>query len=95
MDVTLRDYERAEEEVAKVEARRSMTIHAVITLIVCVALVALNVFVAPEFPWSAFAVAGMLIGLGAHYEFGVRRLGQSLATHQQDVETYAIRVRAA
>jgi hypothetical protein len=95
MDVTLRDYERAEEELAKVEARRGITIHAVITLIVCVALVALNVFVAPEFPWSAFAVAGMLIGLGAHYEFGVRRLGQSLAAHQRGVETYAMRARAA
>jgi 2TM domain len=95
MDVTLRDYERAEEELAEVEARRGITIHAVITLIVCVALVALNVFLAPEFPWSAFAVAGMLIGLAAHYEVGVRRLGQSLAAHQQDVETHAIRARAA
>jgi 2TM domain len=95
MDVTLRDYERAEDELATVEARRGITIHAVITLIVCAALVAVNVFVAPEFPWSAFAVAGMLIGLGAHYEFGVRRIGQSLAAHQREVETRAIRARAA
>jgi hypothetical protein len=94
MDVTLRDYESAEEEVAKVEARRGIAIHAVITLIVCALLIAVNVFVAPEFPWSAFAVAGMLIGLGAHYEFGVRRLEQSLESHQREVETYA-RARAA
>jgi len=95
MDVTLRDYERAEGEFAKVEARRGIAIHAVITLIVCVALVAVNVFVAPEFPWTAFAVAGMPIGLGAHYEFGVRRLEQSLESHQREVETYALRARAA
>jgi carbon starvation protein CstA len=95
MDVTLRDYERAEGELAKVEGRRGMTIHAVITLIVCAVLVAVNVFAAPEFPWSAFAVAGMLIGLGAHYDFGVRRLEQSLESHQREVEKYAIRARAA
>lgn len=40
--------------------------HTVITVAVSVLLVVINVTLAPELPWSAFAVAGMVIGLAAH-----------------------------
>jgi hypothetical protein len=95
MDVTLSQYESAEKQVAGVEARRGMAIHTIITLIVCATLILINVLVAPEFPWSVFAVAGMLIGLGAHYVFGVRWLGQSVEAHQRKVERFATDPQAA
>jgi uncharacterized membrane protein YdbT with pleckstrin-like domain len=95
MDVTLRQYESAEKQVAAVDARRGMAIHTIITLIVCAALILVNVLVAPEFPWSVFAVAGMLIGVGAHYLFGVRRLGESVEAHQRKVESFASDAQAA
>lgn len=95
MDVTLRQYEKAERQLARGEARRGLAIHAVITLIVWAVLIPVNMFVAPEFPWSAFAVAGMLIGLVVHYVFGVRLLEQSIEAHQRKVESFAITAQAA
>ena len=53
------------------EGRRGFTIHAIVTLIVWAIVISINVFLADAFPWSAFVVAGMSIGLGVHYIFGV------------------------
>jgi 2TM domain len=87
--ITLNQYEEAERSLAKVEARRGVTVHGIITAIVSVALILVNVLVVPEFPWSAFAVAGMLLGLGFHYYFGFLRVEENTAEHQHMVELRA------
>ena len=87
--ISLDAYEAAERSLAKPEARRAVTVHAVITALVSIALIAVNVSVAPAFPWSAFAVAGMALGLGFHYYFGFRRVDQNVREHQHTVELRA------
>ena len=89
MDGTLNRYEVAERALAEVEARRGFTVHAIISVVVWAIVIPVNVFVAPEFPWSAFAVGGMLIGLIVHYAFGARLIGRSVQEHQRKVENLA------
>jgi 2TM domain-containing protein len=89
--ISLNDYEDAERMLAKTEGRRGVIVHAIITAMVSIALIAVNVFLAPEFPWSAFAVAGMLIGLGFHYYFGLLHVEQNVIEHQERVELRARR----
>jgi hypothetical protein len=64
--------------VAHETATSGLTVHAIITVLVSVGLVIINVTLAPEIPWSAFAVGGMLIGLLAHWWFGYVRLDGQL-----------------
>jgi 2TM domain-containing protein len=90
--ISLDAYEDAERMLAKTEGRRGVIVHAMITVIVSIALIVVNVFLAPEFPWSAFAVAGMLTGLGFHYYFGVLHVEQNVIEHQQRVEVRAQRI---
>jgi hypothetical protein len=84
--ISLDAFEQAERELARVDARRGITVHAIITAVVSIALIAINVFVAPAFPWSAFAVAGMGAGLAFHYYFGFRRVDEHVLEHQRAVE---------
>jgi cellobiose-specific phosphotransferase system component IIC len=84
--ISLDAYEHAERELARVDARHGVTVHAIITAIVSVALIAINVFLAPAFPWSAFAVAGMVAGLAFHYYFGFLRVDDNVLEHQHAVE---------
>ena len=87
--VTLERYEQAERELAHDEARTGLVVHGIITALVSVGLVIVNVVVAPEFPWSAFAVAGMVIGFAAHWWFGSHELDRQLTAQQQKVESRA------
>jgi len=87
--ITLTDYEEAERLMAAAEARRGILVHATISFLVAVAMVVINVVVAPQFPWSPFPVVGLSIGLLAHYVFGVHRLKLSIREHQQAVERRA------
>jgi amino acid transporter len=87
--ITLNQYEDAERSLARVEARRGVSVHGIITAAVSVALILVNVLVASAFPWSAFAVAGMLLGLGFHYYFGFLRVEENTAEHQRMVELRA------
>lgn len=90
--ISLNAYEDAERTLAKAEGRRGVTVHAIITAVVSIALIVVNVLVAPEFPWSAFAVAGMLMGLGFHYYFGLLHVERNVAEHQSRVELRAQQV---
>src|SRR4051794_22558520 len=65
--ITLHDYEQAEQLIAHEESRIGLIVHSIITVLVSALLILINVFVADEFPWSAFAVVGMTIGLAAHW----------------------------
>lgn len=56
--------------------------HGVVTLLVGAGLVVINATVASAFPWSAFAVGGML----AHWWFGYVKLDDQLTGHQQKTE---------
>ena len=87
--MTLHDYEQAEQLIAHEEARIGLMVHTIITVLVSAVLVVINLTVADEFPWSAFAFAGMTIGLAAHWWFGYRHLDTEIATRQHKVEDRA------
>lgn len=91
--ITLQDYEAAERTMAHETATTGLTVHAVITLLVSAALIVINFTLATEFPWSAFAVGGLLIGLLAHWWFGFVKLDQQLTAHQQQTEARAAQER--
>ena len=91
--VTLREYEHAERVVAHAEARTGLVVHGIVTALVSVALVLINVALAPEFPWSAFAVAGMTIGLAVHWWFGYHKLDEQLDKKHGEVEAKALELR--
>lgn len=93
-DVTLDLYKAEERRMAAHEARRGIRVHAFVTVVVILALAVVNVFVAPEFPWSVFPALGMGLGLWFHWYFGVRRGPDFMARHQNEVESHAAR-RAA
>jgi hypothetical protein len=52
-------------------------------------LIVINITVAEEFPWSAFAAGGMTIGWFAHWWFGYLHLDTELAARQHKVENRA------
>jgi ABC-type iron transport system FetAB permease component len=87
--ISLTDYQRAEREVSISQARIGIWAHAAVTVLVCAAVIVINVFAAPEFPWSVFPVAGMAIGLFLHWWFGYRHLEEMIQRHQADIERRA------
>ena len=87
--ISLDRYEQAERSLARVEAQRGVLVHAIISALVSLVLVSVNVFLASEFPWSAFAVVGMGIGLAFHWFFGLVRVEQNVEAHQHRVELRA------
>jgi hypothetical protein len=92
--VTLEQYKVQERQMAARDAERGFRIHALVTVVVLVGLVALNVFVASELPWAIFPAVGMSIGLWFHWFFGVRHGDEFMVRHQDDIEAQATR-RAA
>ncbi len=87
--LTLADYQKAEVAASRDEARRGFAVHLWITVAVWLILIAVNVFVAAEFPWSIFPVAGMAIGLYAHWFFGVKHVEASVRDRQHEIERRA------
>jgi hypothetical protein len=88
-EISLQEYENAERVIAQQHARPGLFIHALITVLVSIALVVINIAVASEFPWSPFPVVGMGIGLFMHYWFGYRHLDAELARKQREIELQA------
>ena len=86
---TLEAYKKAEVVAAREEGHRGFTVHLFVTLVVWAILVAVNVFVASDFPWAVFPIAGMTIGLLAHWYFGVVHVADSVEQHQRDIERSA------
>jgi len=86
--VTLDQYEQAEMEISMREARTGLRVHAIVTVAVWAVLIPINVVVAPEFPWVAFVVAGMAIGLFFHW-FGYRRAESDIRARQERVKARA------
>lgn len=91
--VRLEQYKRAEREVAASEGRRGLLIHAWVTVLVVAGLVAINVFVASEFPWSIFPAIGMTIGVLFHF-YGIRHIREDLTARQDIIERKATRLSA-
>ena len=91
--ITLHDYEAAERVMARESATTGVLVHGIVTLLVSAGLIVINITLAPEFPWSAFAVGGMLIGLLAHWWFGYVKLDDQLAEQQQKTEARAAQMR--
>jgi hypothetical protein len=88
--ITLRAYQQAERDLEVAHARTGLAIHAIVTVLVWAALIAINVVVAPQFPWSPFPVVGMGIGLAFHY-IAVRRIDRAVTERQAQIETLAQR----
>lgn len=88
MTVTLERYEQAEREVSLREARIALRVHAIVTVVVVVALGVVNIAIANEFPWSAFVAAGMGLGLFFHW-FGYRRAETDICARQERIEARA------
>jgi hypothetical protein len=84
MSVTVEEYQQAERELTMKDARRGLVVHTVVTLLVWAVVIPVNVFVAAEFPWSIFVVAGTGIGLFFH-SFGYRHTEAELRQHQGQV----------
>ena len=91
--ITLQDYETAQRAMAHESATTGVVVHGIITLLVSAGLIIINITLAPEFPWSAFAVGGMLIGLVAHWWFGYVKLDDQLAKQQLETEARAAQMR--
>jgi 2TM domain len=91
--ITLQDYEQAERVMAHEGARVGVIMHGIITVLVSALLLVLNLTVAQGFPWSAFAIAGMAIGLGTHWWFGYRNLDMHLTAQQRKTEARAAQLR--
>jgi len=91
--ITLHDYEAAERAMAHERATTGVLVHGIITLLVVAGLIVINIILAPEFPWSAFAVGGMLVGLLAHWWFGYVKLEAQLTRQQQQTEARAAQMR--
>jgi hypothetical protein len=87
--ITLQDYEKAERLIAREEAGVGLTVHGIVTLLVATLLVVLNITIAGGFPWSAFAVGGMLVGLAAHWWFGFTKLDDQMRRQQRRTEARA------
>ena len=92
-NITLPDYEAAERAMAHEGATVGVVVHGIITLVVGIGLVVINITLAPEFPWSAFAVGGMSIGLLAHWWFGYVKLDEQITKRQHDAEARAAQMR--
>ena len=86
--ITLEQYEAAERDVSMRETLIGLRIHALVIALVWAVLIPINIFVAPDFPWSAFVVAGTAIGLFFHW-FGYRHAGQDIRRRQQRIEQRA------
>jgi hypothetical protein len=93
-DISLELYKAQERKMSVREAQRGLAVHAIVTAFVVVGLVALNVLVASEFPWSVFPAFGMSLGLWFHWHFGVRHGDDLMRRHQVDVEREAERQAA-
>jgi len=92
-DITLREYEAAQSAMAHESATTGVAVHAIITLLVSAGLIVFNITLASEFPWSAFAIGGMLVGLLAHWWFGYIKLDDQLTRQQQQTEARAAQMR--
>lgn len=53
--------------------KTGIIIHSIVTLGVSALLAVINLTLCPQFLWFFFPVAGMSIGLAAHYFLGYRR----------------------
>jgi hypothetical protein len=85
-EVSLDSYKAEERRMALAEAHRGLRIHLAVTILVCIGLAMVNVFVASEFPWAVFPALGMSLGVWFHWNFGVRHGEQFVQRHQDDVE---------
>jgi len=92
--VTLEQYKAEERLLASREGGRGLMIHAMITVVIVVALAVVNVFVASEFPWSVFPAIGMGLGVWFHWYFGVHRGEELVIRHQNEVERKARQLAA-
>jgi hypothetical protein len=92
-NVTLQAYQDAERSIAHQRERTGLAVHGIVTVLISALLIVLNVTLAPEFPWSAFAVVCMIIGFAIHWWFGFRKLDDQLRREQQRTEARAAQLR--
>jgi hypothetical protein len=94
-EITLEDYKRADRQLAREEAKRGFTIHAIVYALVMTGLIILNLTVASEFPWSVFPLIGWGIGLTMHYLYGLRWADKTIADRQARIQQRATAIKRA
>jgi uncharacterized membrane protein YdbT with pleckstrin-like domain len=92
--ITVGEYERAEREVTRAEARRGFRIHATAYVLVNLLLAAINLIVVTQTSedaiWFVFPLLCWGVGLTMHYVFGVRRLEANITERQARIEQRAL-----
>jgi hypothetical protein len=92
-NITVQDYERAERDLIREEARRGFRAHAIAYTVVNAILLVLNLlvirFTDDNAYWFMFPLVGWGIGLTMHYVFGVRQLEAQITERQARIEKRA------
>jgi hypothetical protein len=94
-EITLDDYQRADRQLEREQARRAFTIHAIVYGLVMTGLIILNPTVASEFPWAVFPLVGWGIGLTAHSLYGLRWAEKTITDRQTRIEQRAAATKRA
>ena len=91
--MTVGEYEQAERDVMREEARQGFRAHAIAYALVNLLLVGINLAVVwttdDNAIWFVFPLVGWGIGLTMHYVFGIRRFDAHVAEWQARIEQRA------
>ena len=91
--ISVQDYERAERELKREEARRGFRLHSTVYVAINLMLIAINLLViaatSATMIWFVYPLVGWGIGLTMHYIFGVRLIDAEITERQERVERRA------
>jgi hypothetical protein len=87
--IILKSYQEAYRAVRTGQEKLGFRVNLAAYLLVNTLLIAINLFVAQEFPWVVFPIVFWGIGVTMHYMFGVRRLEWYLKAEEARVESIA------
>jgi hypothetical protein len=87
-NMTVEEYQKRSREYDMSEARKGLMVHAGITAVVSIVLAIVNLTFVPQFVWFVFPVAGMSIGVAAHYVFGVRLAPRFIDDRERRIENW-------
>ncbi|NLT36576.1 MAG: 2TM domain-containing protein [Methanomassiliicoccus sp.] len=85
-NMSLDEYKRRSREIERRDARMGLLVHTAVTVVVSTMLVIINLTLSNGFPWSAFPVTGMTIGVVVHYVFGVRLADRVMGEKDMRIE---------
>jgi hypothetical protein len=93
--ITVQEYQTADRAVAIQESRRGFRAHATVYLLANALMITFNFVFVSDYLWFPFPLLAWALGLGMHYLFGVRLIGQEISNRQATVQRRVARKRAA